>query len=78
MHDYYLTANDEAAMLDALTLVECDFAIDVIGEWFDYDPETETSTARQGWHFNVRSATPIEWPDTITQNQPVSPWRVWG
>lgn len=74
MIDYYLSVPTEAGMPE----IPEGASVDVIGEWFEYDPETETSTARPGWHFNVRSAEPIEWPASVTQYQPSSPWRVWG
>ena len=31
-----------------------------------------------GWHFNVRSTKTIEWPETVIDTSPVTPWRVWG
>lgn len=74
MIDYFLSVPTEADMPE----IPEGASLDVIGTWFDYDPETETSTARDGWHFNVRSPEPIEWPDKVAQYQPVSPWRVWG
>lgn len=74
MIDYYLSVPTEADMPE----IPEGASLSVIGTWFDYDPETETSTARPGWHFNVRSSEPIEWPENVTQYQPVSPWRVWA
>lgn len=74
MIDYYLSVPTEADMPgipDGATL-------DVIGTWSDYDANTETSAPRDGWHFNVRSAEPIEWPENVVQSEPVSPWRVFG
>ena len=78
MKDYYLSTNDEAAMHDALALVEVAYSLDVIGEWYDYDPESDISVARPGWYFNVRAEAEIEWPATVTQIAPVTPWRIWG
>lgn len=74
MIDYFLSVPTEADMPE----IPEGAVVDVIGTWFDYDPETETSTPRDGWHFNVRSVEPIEWPASVTQYQPASPWRVWG
>ena len=74
MIDYFLSVPTEADMPE----IPDGATLDVIGTWFDYDPETETSTPRDNWHFNVRSNEPIEWPEIVTQYQPVSPWRVFG
>lgn len=92
MHDYYLKTTDEAAMLTALIeagvateqdgqLVPDGIALDVIGTWYERTSGTDEApvyTAVPGWHFNVRSAEPIEWPASVTQHQPASPWRVWA
>ena len=74
MIDYYLSVPTEADMPE----IPDGATLDVIGTWSDYDAETETSTARDGWNFNVRSSEPIEWPAIVSQYQPVSPWRVFG
>lgn len=64
MIDYYLSVPTEA---DMPTVPET-AAVDVIGLW-DGAP---------GWHFNVRSPEPIEWPAIVKQSDPVTPWRVWA
>lgn len=74
MIDYYLCVPTEADMPE----IPAGATLDVIGTWSDYDAETETSTLRDGWHFNVRSHEPIEWPENVVQSTPVSPWRVFG
>lgn len=74
MIDYYLSVPTEADMPE----IPEGATLDVIGTWSDYDAETETSTPRDGWHFNVRSNEPIEWPAIVSQYQPISPWRVFG
>lgn len=74
MIDYYLSVPTEADMPE----IPEGTTLDVIGTWSYYDTETETSTARGGWHFNVRSTGPIEWPENVVQSEPVSPWRVFG
>jgi hypothetical protein len=55
--------------------------IDVIGTWFERTGGTDNEpvmTQLPGWHVNVRSAEPVEWPDSVTLAQPKTPWRVWG
>ena len=74
MIDYYLSVPTENEMPE----IPEGATVDVIGTWFDYDPETETSIAREGWHFNVRSNEPIEWPAIVSQQTPQTPWRIWG
>jgi hypothetical protein len=64
MIDYYLSVPTE----DDMPTIPETAAVDVIGPW-DGVP---------GWHFNVRSPEPIEWPEIVTQADPVSPWRVWA
>ena len=73
-HDYYLSVPTEADMPE----IPEGASVDVIGQWFDYDEATETSTPRAGWHFNVRSMEPIDWPANVTQYAPATPWRVWA
>lgn len=55
-------------------------ALDVIGTWYESagTEEEPELTAIPGWHFNVRSPFPIDWPEGITSDDPVTPWRVWG
>lgn len=74
MIDYYLSVPTEADMPE----IPEGATLDVIGTWADYDAETETSTTREGWYFNVRSAGPIEWPENVTAEDPKTPWRVFG
>ena len=64
MMDYYLSVPTEADMPE----IPDNASVDVIGAWPDVP----------GWHFNVRSAEPIDWPVSVTQSTPVTPWRVWG
>lgn len=64
MIDYYLSVPTEADMPE----IQEGASVDVIGAWHDV----------AGWHFNVRSVSEIYWPASVTQSQPVTPWRVWG
>ena len=64
LYDYYLSVLSEGDM----PAIPETAAIDVIGLW-DGVP---------GWHFNVRSVEPIDWPASVTQSDPVTPWRAWG
>ena len=73
-YDYYLSVPTEADMPE----IPEDATLDVIGQWCDYDEATDTSTPRDGWHFNVRSNEPIEWSANVTQYAPATPWRVWA
>lgn len=88
MIDYYLQTADEPTMRAALIeagVTDEDgnptegHAVDVIGTWYEQpaDPEIEP-VALAGWHVNVRSAEPVEWPDSVTQAQPKTPWRIFG
>lgn len=72
MLDYYLSTTEEAVMHEVLSVVEVPYALDVIGEWY------ENEVLVPGWHFNVRSELPIEWPASVVQHTPVTPWRIWG
>lgn len=74
MIDYYLSAPTEADMPE----IPEGAVLDVIGTWYDYDSATETNTPRDGWHFNVRSTEPIEWPENVVIADPKSPWRVFA
>lgn len=82
MIDYYLQTTDEAAMnvaLECVAYTAC--AVDVIGIWYERTGGTDEEpemTALPGWHFNVRSEEPIEWPETVTQKTPATPLRVWA
>ena len=73
-HDYYQSVPTEADMPE----IPAGAVVDVIGQWFEYDEVTETNTAREGWHFNVRSNEPIEFAENVTQHNPYTPWRVWA
>jgi hypothetical protein len=87
LRDYYLQTADEPTMRAALIAAGVtddegnstpSHAVSVIGTWYEQpDPEIEP-VALPGWHFNVRSAEPVEWPDSVTLAQPKTPWRVWG
>lgn len=77
MIDYYLSVPAEADMPE----VPEGAVLDVIGIWSERTGGTDDDpvmTVVPGWHFNVRSGAPIEWPANVKQSQPVSPWRVWG
>lgn len=73
-HDYYLSVPTEADMPE----IPEGASLDVVGIWHEYDTETETSVPVDGWHFNVRSQEPIEWPASVTNVVPKTPWRVWA
>lgn len=88
MIDYYLQTADEPSMRAALIAAGVTgqdgnptegHAVDVIGVWHEQpaDPDIEP-VALPGWYVNVRSAHPIEWPDSVTVAQPKTPWRVFG
>jgi len=87
MNDYYLQTADEQTMTAALIEAGVtddegnptpSHAVSVIGTWHEQsDPETEPVEV-PGWHVNVRSSEPIQWPDSVTQTQPKTPWRVWA
>ena len=92
-HDYCLNTLDEATMLSALSQagvattpeeglhLSDGVALDVLGHWYERTggPDDEPIMEQVGgWHFNVRSAHPIEWPETVNTASPVTPWRVWG
>ncbi|WP_417777088.1 hypothetical protein [Stutzerimonas xanthomarina] len=87
MNDYYLQTADEESMTAALIaagVTDADgnptpcHAVSVIGTWHEQsDPEAEP-VAVPGYHANVRSAEPIEWPESVTVHEPRTPWRVWG
>lgn len=90
MFDYYLVTPDEQSMLAALTQAGATDAdgtpiegvlIDVIGTHYarvggtDEDPVYESIP---GWHVNVRSSLPLEWPDGVYTGLPHAPWRSFG
>lgn len=50
----------------------------VIGPLADTDPVTLEPVTVPGWHFNVRSVEPIDWPEGVTVARPVTPWCVWA
>lgn len=92
-HDYYLNTLDEASMLSALSQavvattseeglqLSDGVELDVLGHWYDRTGGTDDEPVMEqvgGWHFNVRSTKPIEWPETVNTTRPVTPWRVWG
>ena len=77
MIDYYLQVPDESDMPE----IPEGAVLDVIGLWFERTGGTDEEpvyTEVPGWHFNVRSREPIEWPENVVRSEPVSPWRVWG
>ena len=92
-HDYHLNTPDEATMMSALSQVGVTttseeglqlsegVALDVLGHWYERTGGTDEEPVMEqvgGWHFNVRSLQPIEWPETVIDSSPVTPWRVWG
>ena len=88
--DYYISAKDEQTMRAAMIQAGVTddegtptegHAIDVIGTWFERTGGTDEEpvmTQLPGWHVNVRSNEPVEWPDSVTVTQPKTPWRVWA
>lgn len=90
MIDYYLQAADELTMRAALIaagVTDQDgnptegHAVDVIGVWYERTGGTDNEpvmTQLPGWHANVRCSAPVEWPDSVTLAQPITPWRVFG
>lgn len=72
--DYYLSVPTEADMPE----IPDGATLDVIGTWSDYDANTETSTQRDGYHFNVRSTQEVDWPENVTVAEPKTPWRVFA
>lgn len=90
--DHYIFAATEATLrlvlieLGLATLTEDGHlapaegvALDVLGTWYEdtTDPEA-TPKALPGFHANLRTEQPIEWPPSITVHQPETPWRVWA
>lgn len=88
--DYYINTEDEQAMTAALIEAGVTdeqgnplhgYVIDVIGYWSERTGGTDEEpifTQLPGWHVNVRSFAPIEWPDSVTVASPKTPWRAWG
>ena len=88
--DYYINTADEPSMTSALIeagVTDVDghplpgHAVSVIGTWSERTGGTDEEpiyTELPGWHFNVRSSEPVEWPSSVAQHNPVTPWRVWG
>lgn len=77
MIDYYLRVPTENEMPE----IPEGATVDVIGTWLERTGGTDDDpvmTVVPGWHFNVRSHEPIEWPENVVQSEPVSPWRVFG
>lgn len=55
--------------------------IDVIGTHSERTGGTDEDpvfSAVPGWHVNVRSAHPLDWPAGVYTGQPHAPWRSWG
>lgn len=87
MIDYYLQTADEQTMTAALIAAGVTddegnptegHAVSVIGTWHE-QPDPEAGPVEvPGWHINVRSVEPVEWPDSVTQHTPATPWRVFG
>lgn len=87
MFDYYLVTPDEQSMLAALTQAGATDAdgtpiegvlIDVIGTHYERTGGTDEEPVYEsipGWHVNVRSSRPLEWPDGVYTGQPHTPWR---
>lgn len=90
MIDHYLQTADEQTMRAALIEAGVTddegnplpgYALDVIGTWSERAGGTDEEpvyTELPGWHVNVRSSEPVEWPDSVTVANPKTPWRVWG
>lgn len=75
--DYYLSVPTEHEMPE----IPEGATVDVIGTWSERTGGTDEEpvmTVVPGWHFNVRSAELIQWPESVTLAQPETPWRVWG
>lgn len=79
MTDYYLRTLDEPAMVAALEVLPGDTTVDVLGVVYRViDEDLGTVEAVPGFYANVRSAEPIEWPDSVESLQPLTPWRVFA
>lgn len=90
LRDYYLQTADEESMNAALieTGVTDDdgnptpgHSVSVIGTWHERTGGTDDEpvmTQLPGWHVNVRSAEPVEWPESVTVHEPRTPWRAFG
>lgn len=90
MIDYYLQTADEESMNAAL--IEAGVTDDEgnpteghevsdIRTWYERTGGTDDEpvmTRLPGWHANVRSSEPIEWPESVTLSDPKTPWRVFG
>lgn len=93
MTDYYLKAPDEATMTAVLlatgVAAQSDTGllginghdVSIIGVCYERTGGTDEDpvyTAVPGYHGNVRSVSPITWPETVELITPATPWRVWG
>lgn len=52
--------------------------LDVIGQWWEYDEITMTSSLIEGWHVNIRSEQEITFPENVHLASPSTPWRVFA
>ncbi|MFJ3259837.1 hypothetical protein ACIPK7_06245 [Pseudomonas sp. NPDC086581] len=90
--DHFISATDAATLHTVLTelglatvgedsgLIPAEgVALDVLGTWCEQpeDPEAPP-VVLPGYHANLRTEQPIDWPPSITVHQPETPWRVWA
>lgn len=78
MTDYYLRAPDVETMQGALAPLASDVTIDDIGVMCRVLEDGESVEAIPGYHANVRSDDPIEWPADVESLDPETPWRVFA
>lgn len=58
-----------------------DATYDTLGPWMtidNTDPENPVTTTVGGFFVNVRSLAEIVWPEGVTVENPVTPWRVFA
>jgi hypothetical protein len=90
--DHYISAIDETTLRAVLLqlglatseeggqLVPAEgIALDILGTWYEEATDPEAPPQPQpGYHANLRTEQPVEWPPSITVHQPETPWRVWA
>ena len=83
--DYYLkfTGSEHARSVlykeDGSQAYEATY--DTLGPWMTIDstdPENPVTTPVDGFFVNVRSPDEIVWPEGVTVETPVTPWRVFA
>lgn len=90
MINYFIEVENEAVLRQVLlgvgVLLEQDgaqvssdsVALDIIGTWYEQPMQYGVDpVAHPGFFANIRSANKIDWPSSVIQHQPRTPWREW-